>query len=636
LATGTITNATALGAYAEATQNNTLVLGCVAGTNNCPSSVSVGIGTTAPTSLLQVAGTVTATSFVGNGSGLTGVAAATNATELGGLAASAYPQLAASNTFAGNQTVNGNVSAGTVNATSGFDLGGELFAFASTTNGNTFLGFTGNTTATGGGNTASGFSALGSDTTGADNTASGLAALYSNATGSYNTASGYAALNSNTTGFGNTASGFEALTNNTKGNYNTASGADALYQNTTGNYNAASGSEALAFNTTGGYNTASGYEALYSNTTGGDNTAGGFAALSSNTTGGGNTAVGYESLEYAGTGSNNTALGFFAGVPTSGGALGNTTALGYSATVNQSNSLVLGNTSATAPGASYVNVGIGTATPRSILEAAVKSSGALGPVLTLTNTGGNSGAASAVDFNTYAPSTSGTYNPAARIAALDDSFGDDIAFLANKQGAANQGLQTNMTVYANGNVTVRGTLSAAAKNFQIDDPLDPDNKYLVHTSVESSEMMNIYSGNVTTDELGLATVTLPAWFEAENTDFRYQLTVIGRKAQAWIAEEVGHGQFKIASDATNTKISWQITGVRQDSYAKAHPLVVEQTKPASERAGAAHPEFGQPASAADRVFEHPALPAPKALALPGVGAHPAAMTPQGSVASAAK
>jgi len=69
--------------------------------------------------------------------------------------------------------------------------------------------------------------------------------------------------------------------------------------------------------------------------------------------------------------------------------------------------------------------------------------------------------------------------------------------------------------------------------------------------------MDIYSGNVTTDKLGLATVTLPDWFEAENTDFRYQLTVIGRKAQAWIAEQVGHGQFKIASDATNTEISCQ-------------------------------------------------------------------------------
>jgi trimeric autotransporter adhesin len=108
-------------------------------------------------------------------------------------------------------------------------------------------------------------------------------------------------------------------------------------------------------------------------------------------------------------------------------------------------------------------------------------------------------------------------------------------------------------------------------------------------------MMNIYTGNVVTDEFGMATVKLQDWFEAENADFRYQLTVIGRKAQAWVAEEVEHGQFKIASDATQTKISWQITAVRQDAFAKAHPLIVEQAKPARERGFYQNPElFGQP------------------------------------------
>jgi len=67
--------------------------------------------------------------------------------------------------------------------------------------------------------------------------------------------------------------------------------------------------------------------------------------------------------------------------------------------------------------------------------------------------------------------------------------------------------------------------------------------------------MNIYSGNVTTDELGLATVTLPDWFEAENTDFRYQLTTIGRDAHAWVAAEVSKKQFKIATNASHVKVA---------------------------------------------------------------------------------
>jgi hypothetical protein len=118
--------------------------------------------------------------------------------------------------------------------------------------------------------------------------------------------------------------------------------------------------------------------------------------------------------------------------------------------------------------------------------------------------------------------------------------------------------------------------------------------------------MNIYTGNTVTDELGLATVKLPDWFEAENTDFRYQLTVIGRRAQAWIAEEVAHGSFKIASDATHTKISWQITAVRQDAYAKAHPLIVEQLKPQRERGYYIHPElFGQSEEKQTEWGRHP-------------------------------
>lgn len=140
----------------------------------------------------------------------------------------------------------------------------------------------------------------------------------------------------------------------------------------------------------------------------------------------------------------------------------------------------------------------------------------------------------------------------------------------------------------------------------MDHPSDPANKYLVHSSVESSEMMNIYTGNVLTDELGIAVVTLPKWFEVLNTDFRFQLTVIGRKAQAWISQEVQDGRFIIASDATHVKVSWQITSVRQDPYAKAHPLVVEQEKDERERGFYLTPElYGQPEEKQMEWGRHP-------------------------------
>ena len=146
-----------------------------------------------------------------------------------------------------------------------------------------------------------------------------------------------------------------------------------------------------------------------------------------------------------------------------------------------------------------------------------------------------------------------------------------------------------------GNVYVNGTLSKAGGSFKIDHPLDPANKYLSHSFVESPDMMNIYNGNVVTDAKGVATVTLPDWFEALNRDFRYQLTTIGQPAQAWIATEIVNKQFSIRTDKPNVKVSWMVTGIRQDAWANAHRIPVEEEKAANERGHYLHPELnGKP------------------------------------------
>ncbi len=145
--------------------------------------------------------------------------------------------------------------------------------------------------------------------------------------------------------------------------------------------------------------------------------------------------------------------------------------------------------------------------------------------------------------------------------------------------------------YFNGNVTVTGSISAGTKDFKIDHPLDPANKYLVHASVESSEMKNIYDGTATTDAEGNATVSLPSWFEALNTDFRYQLTVIGQFAQAIVSRKVQNNEFAIKTSMPNVEVSWQVTGVRHDAYAMANPLVVEEEKDARVRGFFIHPEL---------------------------------------------
>jgi hypothetical protein len=71
-----------------------------------------------------------------------------------------------------------------------------------------------------------------------------------------------------------------------------------------------------------------------------------------------------------------------------------------------------------------------------------------------------------------------------------------------------------------GDVNVTGNLSKSGGSFKIDDPLDPANKYLYHSFVESPDMKDMYDGTVTTDVAGNATIQLPKWFQALNRSFR--------------------------------------------------------------------------------------------------------------------
>jgi hypothetical protein len=150
---------------------------------------------------------------------------------------------------------------------------------------------------------------------------------------------------------------------------------------------------------------------------------------------------------------------------------------------------------------------------------------------------------------------------------------------------------------------------ASTKDFKIDHPLDPATKYLVHASVESSEMMNIYSGNSALDANGAATVELPEWFEALNRDFRYQLTAVGRPGPGlYVAQKISGNHFTIAGGTLGGEVSWQVTGIRHDAYAKANPLVVEEKKNVRESGYYIHPElYGAPPEKQIAWARHPEL-----------------------------
>lgn len=146
----------------------------------------------------------------------------------------------------------------------------------------------------------------------------------------------------------------------------------------------------------------------------------------------------------------------------------------------------------------------------------------------------------------------------------------------------------------NGDISITGNLAKGSGSFKIDHPLDPENKFLSHSFVESPDMMNIYNGNVVLDEAGSAWVELPDWFEALNKEFRYQLTCIGGFAQVYIAEEIVDGRFKIAGGSEGLKVSWQVTGVRNDPFAETNRIQVEEEKPMDQRGTYLHPNaYGQ-------------------------------------------
>jgi hypothetical protein len=170
-------------------------------------------------------------------------------------------------------------------------------------------------------------------------------------------------------------------------------------------------------------------------------------------------------------------------------------------------------------------------------------------------------------------------------------------------GGSTSGLAARFdgNVRVNGRLRVTGTLQKGGGSFTIDHPLDPANKYLSHSFVESPEMKNVYDGIVALDDKGEAEIGLPDWFGALNDHFRYQLTAIGAPGpNLHIAEEItntddynsGSGdknkkgssnRFKVAGGTSEMKVSWQVTGIRKDPWANANRIQVEEDKPSMEQ-----------------------------------------------------
>ena len=447
--TGTLTNlsnAAAIGANAQVTANNSMVLGSINGVNGATADTLVGIGTTAPLFKLDVHGNANFTgaitfapgqTFPGTGT-ITGVTAGTDL--IGG-------------GTTGTVTLNVDTNKVVTGVTAGTDLtgggvGGVLTLNLDTTKvpllaaANTFIAT--QTISSGNLVLASGSLTLPQTTgSGVGVINMGSAPLFhACCSGQNNLFMGASSGNFTNTGNFNLAYGGHSLTNLTTGIYNIGVGFDTLASITTGASNVAVGGDALAINSTGSYNTAVGREALTDSTTGVQNTALGNAALFYNT-----------------TGSFNTGLGTSAGPSSAHPDLNNATAVGALSEVDESNAMVLGSINGVNGATADTSVGIGTTAPATTLDVEGTAPALVGPILLLKNKApiqsgslGNS-----VDFRFAIDGGSSAGNPNAYMRVAEDGnsqYGAWISFATMADGGAGSGALERMRIRSDGLVGI--------------------------------------------------------------------------------------------------------------------------------------------------------------------------------------
>jgi hypothetical protein len=547
----------------------------VPGTDNLFAGISAGASNT----------TGSFNSFFGAAAGLANTTGSSNS--FFGISAGLLNTTGTSNSFFGALAGRSNKTGGS-NSFFGINSG-----FSNTTgDGNSFFGAkAGVANTTGSSNSFFGQSAGVANTTGDSNSFFGAAAGAANTTGIFNAFFGDFAGFSNTTGLANSFFGHRAGPANTSGSFNSFFGQGAGAANTTGFDNSFFGANAGDGNTTGKDNSFFGAAAGFSNTTGSSNSFFGLLAGTANTTASNNSFFGESAGRANTSGDGNSFFGDEAGFSNTTGSFNsffgedagaaNTTGFGNSFFGDEAG---FSNTIGIFNAFFGLNAGIfnTTGSNNAFFGQSAGRSNSTGVENTFIGNGTGQSNTTGTR-NTYIGASSSGSNGISNATAIGAG--------ATVSASNTMVLGTSaVTVRIPGSLVVTGTVSKGGGSFKIDHPLDPTNKTLSHSFVESPDMMNIYNGNAVLDRRGEAVITLPAYFEALNRDFRYHLTCIGSFAPVYIAKEIKGDRFKIAGGKPGMKISWQVTGVRQDAYANAHRIPVEEDKPASERGSYLHPD----------------------------------------------
>lgn len=182
------------------------------------------------------------------------------------------------------------------------------------------------------------------------------------------------------------------------------------------------------------------------------------------------------------------------------------------------------------------------------------------------------------------------------VSALGSGYAS-VGLYCRASGASSNAIQafgdpTGLAGYFYGDIHLVGYLTKSGGGYRIDHPLDPDNKYLNHHFVESSEMKNMYDGMVILDSSGNAAISMPSYFEAANSDYRYQLTAMGASMPGlFISSKIKDAKFSISGGTAGGEVSWQVTGIRCDAWALKNNPGVEIEKSVDQKGHYMHPEL---------------------------------------------
>jgi hypothetical protein len=152
----------------------------------------------------------------------------------------------------------------------------------------------------------------GKNALGRNNIAFGDSALNKNISAQNNVAIGSGSLQNNITGEENVAMGSNSLNHNLDGTGNTAIGYSTLLHKKTNGFNTAVGHQAMEFDSIGELNLAAGFRALHNDYKATETVALGTGAMEFSLGSNGNTAVGRGAMFHAGTATTNVAVGTWA------------------------------------------------------------------------------------------------------------------------------------------------------------------------------------------------------------------------------------------------------------------------------------------------------------------------------------